>query len=124
VASILVIDDDPIILELLNAVLSRKGHEVVLAGLGQKGLQLFQQERPHVTIFDLMMPDVGGLDILREIRALDPTAPVIIHTGFGTEEREREARELGVTEFLSKDFSLHTLGATLDRVLKHMSRIM
>ena len=115
---ILVIDDEPGILELLDNVLRRKGYEVVLTKHGQKGVQLFQQERPHVTILDFMMPDVGGLDVLREIRALDPNAPVIIHTGFGTEERERQARELGATEFLQKDFALHTLGAVLDRVLK------
>ncbi len=60
-ARILVIDDEPSMLELLDTVLRRKGHEVVLTEHGRKGLQLFQQERPHVTILDLLMPEVGGL---------------------------------------------------------------
>jgi DNA-binding response OmpR family regulator len=117
-ARILVIDDESSILDLLDTVLRRKGHEVVLAELGRKGMKLFQQEHPHVTILDLKMPDMDGFDVLREIRTLDPNAPVIILTGFGTDEREREARELSVTEFLPKGFSLHTLGAALGRVLK------
>ncbi len=116
-AKILVIDDEQSMLDLLDTVLRRKGHEVVLADLGRKGVKLFQQEHPHATILDLKMPDMDGLAVLREIRTLDPHAPVIILTGFGTEERERQARELGVSEFIPKGFSLHILGMALDRVL-------
>ena len=118
-ARILVIDNEPGTLELLNTVLRRKGHEVFLAERGRKGLQLFQQEHPHVTILDLKMLNMDGFAVLREIRTLDPNASVIILTGFGTEEKERQVRELGVTEFFPKGFSLHFLGAALDRVLKH-----
>ena len=71
-----------------------------------------------------MMPEVGGITVLREIRTLDPKALVIILTGVGTEKRERQARELGAAEFLQKDFALHTLGATLDRVLTQIGRTM
>jgi len=116
-AKILVIDDDPGTLDLLNHALRLRGHEVVL-GEGRKGLLLFQREHPHATILDLKMFDMDGLDVLREIRTLDPNALVIIQTGFPTEEKERQARELGAAEFLQKDFSLHALGAVLDRVLK------
>ncbi len=123
-AKILVIDDEPGMLDLLGHVLRRMGHEVVLAKRGRKGLQLFQQEHPHVTILDLTMPDMDGFAVLREIRTLDPKAPVIILTGFGTEERVRQARELGAAEFLQKGFALHTLGATLDRVLTQIGRPM
>jgi len=62
--------------------------------------------------------------VLREIRTLDPNALVIILTGFGTEERERQARQLGAAEFLDKSLVLHTLGATLDRVLTQIGRTM
>ncbi len=122
-AKILVINDNLGVLDLLTTILRRKGHKVVLAELGRNGLKLFQQERPHVTILDLKLPDMDGLAVLREIRTLDPKAPVFILTGFGTEEKERYACELGVTEFLQKDsalhtlHTLHTLGAALGRVL-------
>ena len=123
-AKILVIDDELGILDLIDNVLHGKGHEVVLAVNGRSGLKLFQQERPHVTILDFIMPDVGGLAVLREIRTLDPNALVIILTGFGTEERERQARKLGAAEFLEKGLALDTLGATLDRVLTRIGRTM
>ena len=120
-ARILVIDDEAGIRDLLDAALRRKGHEVVLAERGRTGVNLFKQARPQVTIVDLKLPDVEGIAVLREIRTLDPTAPVIILTGFVTEEGERQVRELGVTEFLqkgfAKGFSLHALEAALTRVL-------
>jgi CheY-like chemotaxis protein len=120
-AKILVIDDAPRNLDLLKIVLRRKGHEVVLAGKGRTGLNLFRQERPNVVILDFMLPDIGGLDVLKEIRTFDPNTPVIIYTGFATEEREQQVRELGVTEFINKGFSLHILGAALERVLNPRS---
>ena len=123
-AKILVIDDELGILDLLDDALYRKGHDVVLATNGQLGLQLFKQQRPDVTILDFKMPDIGGLSVLREIRTLDPNALVIMLTGFGTEEREWQARALGAAEFLDKSLVLDTLGATLDRVLTQIGKTM
>ncbi len=123
-ARILVIDNEPSVRNLLDTVLRRKGHEVVLAERGRKGVQLFQQERPHVTILDSMLPDVAGLAVLKEIRTLDPHALVIILTGLGTEECERKALELGAAEFLPKTVALHTIGAALDLVLTQIGRPM
>jgi DNA-binding response OmpR family regulator len=71
-----------------------------------------------VTILDFEMPDIDGLEVLRQIGAIDPHAPVIMLTGAGTEAREKQARELGVTDFLAKGFSLHELGAALNQILK------
>jgi len=79
---------------------------------GQKGIELFRRERPHVTILDFEMPDMDGLAVPREMRAVDPQAPpVIMLTGAETDERKQQARELGLTEFLANGFSLHKLGA-------------
>lgn len=117
-ANILAVDDDEKIRELLHVMLRRKGHHVITASGGQKGIDLFRRERPHVTILDFEMPDMDGLAVLREIRAVDPQAPVIMLTGAGTEERKQQACALGVTEFLAKGFSLHELGAALNLVLR------
>lgn len=116
-ASILAVDDDEKIRELLYTILRRKGHRVLTASHGQKGIDVFRRERPHVTILDFEMPDLDGLAVLRQIRAIDPSAPVIMLTGAGTEALEKQARELGVTDFLSKGFSLHEVGAALNQVL-------
>jgi two-component system response regulator (stage 0 sporulation protein F) len=116
-ANILAVDDDEKIRGLLHTLLTRKGHHVFTANQGQKSIDLFRKERPHVTILDFEMPDMDGLAVLREIRAIDPQAPVIMLTGAGTDERKQQARELGVTHFLAKGFSLHELGAALNLVL-------
>jgi DNA-binding response OmpR family regulator len=116
-ATILAVDDDEKIRELLSTLLRRKGHHVLTASHGQKGIEVFRRERPHVTILDFEMPDMDGLEVLRQIRAIDPHAPVIMLTGAGTEAREKQARELGVTDFLAKGFSLHEVGAALNQVL-------
>ena len=116
-ANILAVDDDVKIRELLHVMLRRKGHHVITARDGQQGIDLFRRERPQVTILDFEMPDMDGLAVLREIRAVDPQAPVIMLTGAGSDERKKQARELGVTEFLAKGFSLHELGAALNLVL-------
>lgn len=116
-AKILVIDDEPGMRDVLDRVLRRKGHEVVLASGGQQGLERFRQDHPDVTILDLKMPDMNGLQTLKAIRTVDAHASVIILTGAGTERDEIEARALGATEFIQKGFSLHVLGETLQRVL-------
>lgn len=116
-ANILAVDDDETIRELLSTVLRRKGHHVFTADHGQKGIDVFRRERPHVTILDFEMPDMDGLAVLRQIREIDPRAPVIMLTGAGTEAREKQARELGVTNFLAKGFSLHEVGAALNQIL-------
>ena len=102
---------------MLHVMLRRKGHHVMTASDGQKGIELFRRERPHVTILDFEMPDMDGPAVLREIRPVDPRAPVIMLTGAGTDERKQQARELGLTELLAKAFSLHELGAALNLFL-------
>lgn len=121
-ASILVIDDEESIRGLLSTVLKRKGYEVFLADSGQKGINMFERTRPLITILDLHMPDVDGIEVLRHIRAIDPQAYVIMMTGYGTEEAKAQALALGADDFLKKGFSLFELGETLRRVMACMSQ--
>ena len=117
---ILVVDDEEVIRELLDTVLRRRGHDVLLADSGRKALDMFRRERPHATILDLSMPEMDGFAVLKQIRSVDPHARVIILTGTGTSTEEQRARELGVTDFLQKGFSLQALGAAMDRVLSYL----
>ncbi|MGH7217027.1 MAG: response regulator [Nitrospiraceae bacterium] len=119
---ILVVDDELMMLNLFELILTRLGHEVVTASSGRTGVEAYRRHRPMVTILDLHLPDMNGIEVLTEIRAVDPRAPVIIWTGAGTEALEQQARQRGVTEFLVKGFSLHELGAALQRVLKQADR--
>jgi len=116
---ILVIDDEQGIRHLLDTLLRRKGYDVVLAESGRQGLELFRRERPDVIVLDLKMPEMDGLTVLRQIKNLDPGKPVIILTGAGTAEAEKQVRALGVTEYVEKEFSLHLLGDSLKRILNN-----
>jgi DNA-binding NtrC family response regulator len=118
-AKILVIDDEQGIRNLLDTLLRRKGYDVVLAESGRQGLELFRRERPDVIVLDLKMPEMDGLTVLRQIKNLDPGKPVIILTGAGTAEAEKQVRALGVTEYVEKEFSLHLLGDSLKRLLNN-----
>jgi CheY-like chemotaxis protein len=69
-----------------------------------------------VVVLDLKMPGMDGLTVLQQIRHLNPTQPVIILTGAGTPESEQQVRELGVPEYVEKQFSLHLLGDALNRL--------
>ena len=84
---ILVIDDDRMNCELIQSVFTRHGYQVLSATSGIEGLTLFRQQAPRVTILDLRMPEMDGLTVLKEIRAYDPHALVIILGGGATEER-------------------------------------
>jgi DNA-binding response OmpR family regulator len=116
-AVILVIDDEQGIRELLDTFLRRKGYDVVLAASGREGLKVFRRERPDVVVLDLNMPGIDGFTVLQEIRNLNPSQPVIILTEAGTAEEEQQVRALGVTEYVVKEFSLHLLGDSLNRLL-------
>ncbi len=115
VNTLLVIDDDRLNCDLLQAVFSRQGYHVFTATSGREGLDLFRKLTPRVTLLDLRMPEMDGLTVLQEIRAIDPYAPVIILGGGATEAQENQARELMVTDFLRKGLSLDVLIRTVNR---------
>ena len=115
---ILVIDDDRMNCELIQSVFTRHGYNVLSATSGIEGLTLFRQQAPRVTILDLRMPEMDGLTVLKEIRAYDPHAPVIILGGGATEEQENQARGLRVTDFIRKGLSLDVLVECISRVVQ------
>ena len=117
-ATILVIDDERMICDLLRSVFSAHGHEVFVATNGREGLELFRQRKPRFTLLDLQMPEMDGIEVLQQIRTIDSKAPVIVLTGGGTDALELRARGLGVTDFLRKGAPLETLVRTMDRAMQ------
>ena len=116
-ATILVVDDERIFCDLLKAVLGSHGHEVLSAYDGREALDLFAQHRPQFTLLDLRMPEMNGIEVLRQIRAIDASAVVMILTAWGSDALEQQAYKLGVTDFLSKTLALDTVVASMERLL-------
>lgn len=117
-AKILVVDDEPPIRQLLDALLSLNGYDVILAESGTQGLESYRRERPEVVVLDLNMPGMDGIAVLQQIRGLNPDQPVIIFTGSVSAEIEERLRALGANEMIEKEFQSSRLLDTLKRLLK------
>ncbi len=115
-STILVIDDDKLICILLRQVLGHHGHEVLTTTSGTHGVELFQKYRPTATVLDLRLPDLDGIDVLKELRTIDPTASVIILTGASSDDLLAKARALGVTDVFYKGNSLHLWNQAIPRL--------
>jgi len=115
VAKILVIDDDRMMRELYEAILTRGGHEVVLAENGARGLASLDQ-RPDLIVVDLQMADLNGYEFMKQLRSLDGqgATPVIAASGLATGEFALRA---GADRFLQKPFHSHDLVALVDGLL-------
>ena len=115
---ILLIDDNDITREVLRVVLSGQGYQIAgEAGDGEQGLQLALQLKPDLILLDVVMPQVGGLDILPQLRAYLPAAKILLVTG--TEDRELldVAQGMGVDGFITKPFrARHITEAVLQAI--------
>src|SRR5437016_14628815 len=100
-ATILVVVDEVVFCELLKTLLKGHGHEVLTANNGRQALELFKQHWPRFTMLDLRMPQMGGLEVLKEIRAIDTKAAVMILTAWGSDGMELQAGEPGARDFVS-----------------------
>ncbi len=116
-ATILIVDDERVFCDLLKAVLGSHGHEVLAAYSGREALDLFSRHRPQFTLLDLRMPEMNGIEVLRQIRTIDAGAAVMILTAWGSDALERQARQLGVTDFLSKSLALDSIIDSMERFL-------
>lgn len=116
-SSILVVDDERLICELLQVVLSSQGHEVIIASNGEQALELFAKRRPRLTLLDICMPGLDGIEVLRQIHWLDPLAAIMILTALETDTLRQQAKEWGVTEYLTKGLQVDQLISAVQRAI-------
>ena len=120
---ILVIDDDPAVRDVLASMLAKAGHEVVKAGGGREGLELFQTTTFDLVFTDLGMPDMTGLEVAATVKEQSPTTAIVMITGWGRELDEEKLREEGVDLLLCKPFDLVTVQNSVAAALKPEERI-
>ena len=99
--AVLVVDDEPMVVEVVGRYLAREGFSVSTASDGELALAAFRENRPHLVVLDLMLPKVGGMDVCREIRAVAPV-PVIMLTARGDEMDRIAGFEVGADDYLAK----------------------
>ena len=103
-ASLLVVDDEEIMREILDSLLTREGYRVRLAASGEEGVELAKTDSFDAVLLDVMMPGMNGLQTLEELKQLDDELPVIMITAFGTSSNTREAFKRGAFDFIEKPF--------------------
>ncbi|GGN02402.1 DNA-binding response regulator [Thermus composti] len=113
---VLLVDDDPALLEVLGAYLRGAGFEVLLAEDGEKALELFPTA--DLVILDLMLPKVGGLEVARLLRQERPELPLLILTAKGEEEDRILGLELGADDYVVKPFSPREVVARVKALLR------
>ena len=113
---LLLIEDDEHVAQVLSEAFGSQGHETTVRHTGEEGLSYLTGERPDAVVLDIRLPGLGGVAVLRQIRATDPALPVIIMTGLATPGEIAEVRRLGVTEIVEKPEVLRHFGEALDRI--------
>ena len=117
---ILVIDDEPKIVEICQDYLKAAGYEVVSAGNGLQGLMIARREKPDLVVLDLMMPGMDGLDVCRNLRR-ESNIPIIMLTARVEESDKLVGLELGADDYITKPFSPRELVARVRVVLRRAS---
>lgn len=125
---ILVVDDEPTIVRLMEFILARQGHEMLAAVNGEEALEKIRAHKPDLVLLDIMMPRIDGYEVARRVRADVETAalPIIMLSAKAQEEDIRKGMEVGVNEYITKPFSpdqlVHVVGDYLSRLDKDNSK--
>jgi PAS domain S-box-containing protein len=117
--TILVIDDEPDLLELAQEALDTLGYDVLTAGSGAQGIDVFRMHAAHINlvILDMIMPDLDGSDVFHTLRAIDPQAHVALCSGFSNNGSAEDLLGQGALGFLQKPFSIKTLSEFVRGIL-------
>jgi len=116
--TVLVCDDSAFMRAMLGEILTQAGLEVVgEARSGLEAIQKFREQRPDLVTMDLLMPDMGGIDAVREIVSLDPAARVLMCSAMGQQSLVLEALQAGARDFVVKPFQPSRVLEAVERVL-------
>jgi two-component system sensor histidine kinase/response regulator len=117
-SKILVVDDDRSLADNLVEYLSKLGYQATAAYGGREAVSRFEAENFHLVVTDLMMPEMGGLEVLEAVKALDARVLVLVITGYGTIESAVEAIRKGAYDFVPKPFKMNELEVIIGRALE------
>jgi len=114
-----VIDDEPIIHEVLSQLLTSEGYEVELSASGEEALEKHSSQAYDLILLDLLMPGLDGIEVLKGIKKIDPQAIVIIITAYASVESAIAAMKMGAFDYIQKPFKHDELLLTIKRALDH-----
>jgi two-component system response regulator AtoC len=115
--SILIVEDEKLLLGSLKKALSREGYQVVTADCGEDALDSFKENNPDVVLLDVRLPGMDGMQVLKRIKSLDGSIPIVIMTAFSGIKGAVEAIKLGAYDYIAKPFDIEELKFVLARCL-------
>ncbi len=114
-ATILVVDDEEMLRNLLQKILEKEGYRVLLASSGEEAIRAFKSEQIDLVVTDVKMPGMDGFDLLRTIKTDYPGTGVIVMTAFGDAYTVRDALLLGADEYITKPFKSFEIVMVIER---------
>lgn len=118
-AKILVVDDAVFMRRMLSDILKEGGHEVVAeAANGKEGIQQYKKAKPDIVTMDIIMPELGGIDAVKEIVKDDKNAKVLMVSAMGQQQLVVEAIQAGAKDFIVKPFEASRVLGAVERLLK------
>lgn len=121
---VLLVDDEEIIVRTMKDDLEFEGYRVDVALDGQEGLSLFAVHRHNLVIVDLIMKEMGGIELAQKIKEIDPQTKVVVLTGYGTRQSAIDALRLGVSDFLIKPYNRKDLSQKVAKVLGDQEEVV
>src|ERR1700722_6193257 len=116
--TLLVVDDEKNVLYALERTLRTDDLRIITAQTGRAGITQVEREKPDAVFLEVRLPDLSGLDVLKELRAADPKLPVIVMTTHGTAETGIEAMQRGAFDYLLKPWNLDELTGLVHKALE------
>ena len=114
-----IIDDEPVIHDILGHLFTSEGYEVELSSTGEEAIRKHKEGNFDVVLLDLMMPDTDGIQILKELKKIDPNIMVIIITAYASVESAVTAMKIGAFDYIQKPFKHDELLLIVDRAIQH-----
>ena len=121
-ATLLIVDDEPVLARELSRSLAAEGHEVRTVATGAEAIEANRARPPDLVLLDLRLPDRSGLEVLRELRGLDPGLPVVLMTAHGSVRDAVKAMREGASDYLAKPLDLDEVGLLVERILAQRRR--
>ncbi|MEJ5186384.1 MAG: response regulator [Candidatus Geothermincolales bacterium] len=121
--SALVIDDDKLLLRLVELNLAKMGIKVIQADNGKDAIRLALEEKPDLILLDIMMPQMDGFEVIRQLKAIRETSsiPVVMLTAKSNPEDREKCQELGAVGYITKPFRLEELRGLVQRILQELT---
>lgn len=115
--TILVVDDEQGMRELLTVLLEHQGYRVIIASDGEQALELIAHQSPDLVISDVRMPRMDGIGLLTGIRKTDPHLPVIMVTAYASMDSTIQAMRLGAHDYITKPFRIDEIRLVVEKAL-------